>query len=124
MNPELVSSLLCAVLVVWGAYSALRATWSGTRAGLLGGVLAAVVLVLIVRLIGPFGSWADWFVWVWIMAMCALVVAAYRAVLVWPSLPWWAETRKTQRSEAAGLGISAVLALVVAGALVLPGLFI
>lgn len=124
MNPELFSSIICAALVAWGAYAALRATWSRTRSGLLGGVISAVFFALIVRLIGPFGGWADWFVWVWIGAMCVFVVAAYRAVLVWPDLPWHAEETKTRRSEATGLGISAVLALLVAGALVLPGLFI
>jgi predicted cobalt transporter CbtA len=83
--------------------------------GLLSGIGTAAMFVLLIRLVGPFGGWADWFVWVWLAGMAAIVVAVFRAALVWPELPWRAEDAKTRRSEAGGLGFSAVIALIIAG---------
>lgn len=124
MNPELVSAIIGAVIVVWAAFAALRTGRSATRMGLLSGIGTAAMFVLLIRLVGPFGGWADWFVWVWLVGMAAIVVAVFRAALVWPELPWRAEDAKTRRSEAGGLGFSAVIALIIAAAMVVPGLFL
>jgi hypothetical protein len=124
MNPELVSAIIGAVIVVWAAFAALRTGRSATRMGLLSGIGTAAMFVLLIRLVGPFGGWADWFVWVWLAGMAAIVVAVFRAALVWPELPWRAEDAKTRRSEAGGLGFSAVIALIIAAAMVVPGLFL
>lgn len=124
MNPEFVSAVIGAIIAAWGAFAALRASRSATRMGLLSGIGTGVMFVLLIRLVGPFGGWADWFVWVWLAAMATIVVAVFRAVLVWPGLPWRAEDAKTRRSEVSGLGFSIVAALVIAGALVLPGLLL
>lgn len=124
MNPELVSSVIGAAIVAWGAFTALRAPRAETRLGVLSGMVTSAVFVLLIRLITPFGGWADWFVWVWLAGMLAIVVAAFRVALVWPELPWRAGEEKARRNEATGLGFSALLAVLIAGALVLPGLFL
>lgn len=124
MNPELFSAIIGAVIAAWGAFAALRAGRSATRMGLLSGIGTGLMFVLLIRLVGPFGGWTDWFVWVWLAAMAAIVVAVFRAALVWPGLPWRAADARTRRSEVSGLGFSAVAALVIAAALVLPGLFL
>jgi len=124
MNPELVQTIVAAALVAWGAYTALRSTWARTRMGMLGGLATALLMILLVRLIATFGGWTDWFIYVWFAVIAVCVFTTYRAVTVWPDLPWRAEDAKARRSEASGLGFSAVLALVVAGALVLPGLLL
>lgn len=124
MNPELFSAVVAAVVVAMGAYAALRATWSRTRMGMLNTFATALIMLLFVRLIAGFGGWGDWFVYVWLAAIAVCVVAAFRATLMWPGLPWRAEDAKTHRAEATGLGTSAVLALIIAGALVLPGLLL
>lgn len=124
MNPELVQAIVAAALVAWGTFAALRSTWARTRMSMLGGLATALLVILLVRLIAMFGGWADWFVYVWFAALLVCVFTAYRAVIVWPGLPWHAEDAKTRRAEASGLGFSTVLALVVAGALVIPGLLL
>ncbi|UZD62153.1 hypothetical protein [Brevibacterium sp. JSBI002] len=121
MSPETVSAIVGATLIVWGAFTAWRAHRATTRIGLLSGMVSAAVFVLLIRLITPFGSWHDWFVWVWLAAMLAIIVGAWRAALVWPDLPWRAEDATTRRTEASRLGFEALLALICAGALVLPG---
>ena len=124
MNPELFSTIVGAAIIAWGAFTALRAHRAETRLSLLSGMATAVMFVLFIRLISPFGGWADWFVWVWLAGMAAIVVAVFRAALVWPDLPWRAGDEKARRTEASGLSFSALLALLIAGALVLPGLFL
>lgn len=124
MNPELVSAIIGAVIVVWAAFAALRTRRSATRMGLLSGIGTAAMFVLFIRLVGPFGGWTDWFVWVWLGGIAAIVIAVYRATSDWPDLPWRAEDAKTRRNEAGGLGFSAVIALIIAGVLVVPGLFL
>src|SRR5699024_11802091 len=112
-HSEPLSSMLSSVSVVWAAFAALRTGRSASRTGLLSGIGTAAVFVLLIRLVGPVGGWADWFVWVWLVGMAAIVVAVFRAALVWPELPWRAEDAKTRRSEAGGLGFSAVIALII-----------
>jgi hypothetical protein len=124
MNPELISAVVGAAIVAWGAFVALRAHRSETRLGVLSGMATATMFVLLIRLISPFGGWADWFVWIWLAGMLAIVVAVFRAALVWPDLPWRAADEKARRTEATGFGFSALLALLIAGALVVPGLFL
>lgn len=124
MNPELVSTLACAVVIVWGAYSAFAASRSTNRSRLLGGLAGAFAMLLLVRLIAVFGGWTDWFVYLWLLAMIVYVVAVFRAATVWPELPWRADDAKTRRSEATSLGVSGALALAITGALVVPGLLL
>jgi hypothetical protein len=124
MSPELIASVLGAAIVAWGAFTALRAPRAQTRLGVLSGMVTAAVFVLLIRLVTPFGGWSDWFTWVWLAGMLAIVIAVFRAALVWPDLPWRAEESKARRTEATGLGFSALLAVLIAGALVLPGLFV
>ncbi len=124
MIPALLTAIIRAALVAWGAFTAWRAPHAQTRLSLLSGMATAAVLVLFIRLIAPFGGWTDWFVWVWLAGMLAIVVAVFRAALVWPDLPWRSEDEKVRRTETRGLGLSGLLALLVAGALVLPGLFV
>lgn len=124
MNPELFSAIIGAAIVAWGAFTAWRASLATTRLSLLSGMVTAVVFVLFIRLIAPFGGWTDWFVWVWLAGMAAIVIAVFRAVRVWADLPWRAENAKARRSEASGLSFSVLLALLIAGALVVPGLFL
>src|SRR5690606_21171916 len=64
MNPELFSTIVGAAIIAWGAFTALRAHRAETRLSLLSGMATAVMFVLFIRLISPFGGWADWFVWV------------------------------------------------------------
>lgn len=124
MSPETVSAIIGAALIVWGAFTAWRAHRATTRTGLLSGMASAAVFVLLIRLITPFGGWHDWFVWVWLAALLAIIISVWRAALVWPDLPWRAEDATTRRTEASMLGFEALLALLVSGALVLPGLFL
>lgn len=124
MNSELVSALVGAAIVAWGAFTAWRAPRSETRLGVLSGMVTAIVFVLLIRLITPFGGWDGWFIWVWLAGMLAIVVAVFRSALVWSDLTWRSTEAKARRTEVGGLGFSALLALLIAGALVLPGLFI
>lgn len=124
MSPELVVAIVGAALSVWAGFSALRATRSDSRIGMLGRLMSALTFILIVRLVAPFGGWSDWFVWVWIVAMLAIVIAVYRVAAVWADRPRHAEVGKDRRSEAVQIGVESVLALIVAGAMVIPGLLI
>ncbi|MGC2942018.1 MULTISPECIES: hypothetical protein [unclassified Brevibacterium] len=124
MSPELVSTVIGALIVAWGAFTAWRAPRAASRIGLLSGMVTAVVFVLLIRLITPFGGWDGWFIYVWLAGMLIIVVSVFLAALVWPDLSWRAENAKARRSEASGLGFSALLAVLIAGALVLPGLFL
>ena len=124
MSPELVSTIIGALIVAWGAFTAWRAPRSASRIGLLSGMVTAVVFVLFIRLITPFGGGDGWFIYVWLAGMLAIVVSVYRAALVWPDLPWRSDDEKSRRNEASGLGFSALLALLITGALVLPGFFL
>jgi hypothetical protein len=124
MNPELVVAIVGAALVVWAGYSALRATRSASRMDMLGRLLSALTFILIVRLVAPFGGWGDWFVWVWLVAVFAIIVAVYRAASVWTDQSWRAEEVRARRGEALRISTEAVLAVIVAGALVIPGLFL
>ena len=121
MSPELVSTVIGALIVAWGAFTAWRAPRAASRIGLLSGLVTTVVFVLLIRLITPFGGWHDWFVWVWLAALLAIIISVWRAALVWPDLPWRAEDATTRRTEASRLGFEALLGLMCAGALVLPG---
>lgn len=124
MTPELISTVIGALIVAWGAFTAWRAPRATSRTGLLSGMVTAAVFVLLIRLITPFGGWNGWFIWIWLAGMLVIVVAVFRSALVWSDLPWRSTDAKARRSEVGGLGFSALLALVIAGALVLPGLFI
>ena len=124
MSPELVSTVIGALIVAWGAFTAWRAPRAASRIGLLSGMVTAVVFVLFIRLITPFGGWSEWFIYVWLAGMAVIVVSVFRAALTWSDLPRRADDRKSRRNEASGLGFSALLALLIAGALVLPGLFL
>jgi len=124
MSPELVSAVIGALIVAWGAFTAWRAPRATSRIGLLSGMVTAVVFVLLIRLITPFGGWESWFIYVWLTGMLVIVVSVFRAALVWADLPWRSDDAKARRNEASGLGFSALLALLIAGALVLPGLFL
>lgn len=124
MIPEFATAIIRAAIVAWGAFTAWRASHAQTRLSLLSGMATAAALVLFIRLITPFGGWTDWFVWVWLAGMLAIVVAVFRAALVGPDLPWRAEAAKARRTEPRRLGVSSLLALLVTGALVLPGLFL
>ena len=124
MSPELVSTVIGALIVAWGAFTAWRAPRAASRIGLLSGMVTAVVFVLLIRLITPFGGWGGWFIWVWSAGLVVIVVAVFRSALAWSDLPWRSPDAKVRWNEVGGLGFSALLALLVAGALVLPGLFI
>lgn len=124
MSPELFSQIASAFVVAWGAFTAVRASRSATRTGLLGSLLLAFAMLLLVRLIAVFGGWTDWFVYVWLLAMIGYVVAVFRAATVWPDLTWRAVDAKTRRSEATSLGVSSALVLAITGALVVPGLLL
>lgn len=124
MGPELVSAVIGALIVAWGAFTAWRAPHAASRIGLLSGIVTAVVFILLIRLITPFGGWESWFIYVWLAGMLVLAVSVFRAALVWSGLPWRSDDEKSRRNEASGLGFSALLALLIAGALVLPGLFL
>ena len=124
MSPELVSTVIGALIVAWGAFTAWRAPRAASRIGLLSGMVTAVVFVLLIRLTTPFGGWDGWFIYVWLAGMLAIIVSVFRAALVWSDLPWRSGDEKARRNEASGLGFSALLALLIAGALVLPGLFL
>ena len=124
MSPKFVSTLACAVVIVWGAYSAFAAARAKSRLSLLGDLAGAFAMLLLVRLISFFGGWTDWFVYLWLLAMIVYVVAVFRAATVWPELPWRGEYAKTRRSEATSLGVSSALVLAITGALVVPGLLL
>lgn len=124
MNIELISTLACAVVIVWGAYSTFAASRSANRSSMLSGLAGAFAMLLLVRLIAVFGGWTDWFVYLWLAAMIVYVVAVFRAATVWPGLPWRAHDAKTRRSEATSLGVSSALVLAITGALVVPGLML
>jgi hypothetical protein len=62
---------------------------------------------------------------VWLVAVFAIIVAVYRAASVWADRSWRAEeVRPVRRGEALRISTEAVLAVIVAGALVIPGLFL
>ena len=83
MSPELVSTVIGALIVAWGAFTAWRAPRATSRIGLLSGMVTAVVFVLLIRLITPFGGWESWFIYVWLTGMLVIVVSVFRAALVW-----------------------------------------
>lgn len=124
MTPELTGQIACAVVIAWGAFSALRAHRCTTRTGLLGKLLSTVAMLLLVRLIADFGDWSSWFIYLWMICLGGYAIAGYLAARVWPDLPWRAENTKLRRSEMTSLGVSGVLTLVVSGALVIPGLML
>lgn len=124
MNAELFSAIIGAALSVWAGYAALSATRSPSRMRMLGKLLSGLTFILIVRLVTPFGGWGDWWVWVWIVALLAVVAAVFRTADIWADRPWQAEERSARRIEALGVGVEVVLALVVAGALVIPGMLL
>ena len=80
--------------------------------------------MLLIRLISSFGGWTDWFVYAWLAAMVVCAAAVFRTVLVWPDLPRRAAEAKARRAEVATIGIESVLTLLIAGALVIPGLML
>ncbi|GAA1860394.1 hypothetical protein [Brevibacterium marinum] len=124
MNPELVSQVACAIVIAWGALTAVQASRSATRTGLLGSFITAAAMLLLVRLIADFGGWSGWFVYVWLLAMIVYVIGVYRSASAWPGLQWRAEDVKARRSETTNLSVSSVLALTITGALVVPGLLL
>lgn len=124
MSPELTGQIASAIVVVWGAFTAIRAYRATTRAALLSSLLVAVAMLLLVRLIANFGAWTSWFVYVWMFCLGGYVIAVYLAAAVWPNLPWRADNAKARRSELTSLGVSGVLTLAVSGALVVPGLML
>lgn len=124
MNPELFSQIASAMVVVWGAFAAIRASRSPTRTALLSNLLVALAMMLLVRLIADFGGWSSWFIYVWMLCLGGYVIAVYLAATAWPNLPWRAENAKTRRSEMTNLSVSSVLTLAISGALVVPGLLL
>ena len=124
MSPELFSQVASAIVLSWGALTAIRAYRTTTRTGLLGRFLSVAAMLLIVRLVVDFGGWADWFIYVWLVCLASYTFGVYRAATVWPSLPWRAEGAKARRSEVTSLGFSGVLVIVITSALVVPGLLL
>lgn len=124
MNPELISQIASAIVVVWGAFTAIRAYRATTRAAMLSSLLIAVAMLLLVRLIADFGGWISWFLYLWMFCLAGYVVAVYLAGTVWSDLPWRADTAKARRSELTSLGVAGVVTLAVSGALVVPGLML
>lgn len=124
MNLELISQLASAVVMVWGALAAIRASRSATRTALLSNLLRSVALLLLVRLIADFGGWSSWFIYLWMFFASGYVVAGYLATTAWVGLPLRAESTKGSRTEMVNLGVSGVLTLAVSGALVIPGLML
>ena len=124
MNLEFFSQVASAVVIAWGAFTAVRASRSATRTGLLGSFITAAAMLLLVRLIVDFGGWTGWFIYFWMVCLIGYVVGVYRSASVWPDLPWRAEDVKTRRSETTNLSVSSVLALTLTGALVVPGLLL
>src|SRR5699024_1360610 len=105
MIPALLTATIRAALVASCAFTACRAPHAQLLLSWLLGMATAAVLVLFIRLIAPFGGWADWFVWVWLAGMLAIVVAVFRAALVWPDLPWRSEDEKVRQiGRASGRG--------------------
>lgn len=124
MSPELISQIASAFVIAWGAFTAIRAYRATTRAAVLSSLLAAAAMLLLVRLIADFGGWTSWFIYIWLFCLGGYVVAVYLAATVWSRLPWHAEYVKVRRRELTSLGVSGVLTLAVAGALVAPGLML
>ncbi|WP_240372571.1 hypothetical protein [Brevibacterium zhoupengii] len=122
MNPELVSQIASAIGVAWGAYSAIKASRAHTRTVLLSNLFVALAMLLLVRLIADYGGWTSWFIYVWLLCLGAYVFGVYLAARAWSNLPWTTNGAAAKRSEMTGLGVSAVMTLAVAGALVIPGL--
>lgn len=121
MTPELLCQLAGTVVIGWGAFTVMRASGSTTRKNVLANLLSALAMLLFVRLIVDFGGWADWFIYVWLLCLAGYGIGAYRVTTVWSDLPWQATDTKARRSETSSLGFSGLLALAVAGALVVPG---
>ncbi|GAA1622749.1 MULTISPECIES: hypothetical protein [Brevibacterium] len=125
MSAALVSTIVTTLVLAYAAWTALAAARRAqSRRQLLAGLLPAVAFVLLIRLIGAFGGWTDAALWVWLAVMVACVWAAFRAASVWPDLPWSAADPKVARGEMPRLIIGAAFAAAIAGALVLPGLFL
>lgn len=124
MNPELLSQIASAIVIAWGVFTAVRATRAASRAALLSGLLNALAMVLLVRLIADFGGWTSWFIYIWLICLAGYVSAAYMAATAWPSIPWRADKPKVRVSEMTGLGVASVLVLAVSASLVVPGLLI
>lgn len=124
MNPELIGQIAGAIVVAWGAFTAIRAYRATTRAILLNSLLTSVAMLLFVRLITDFGGWTSWFIYLWMFCLGGYVVAVYLATTVWPKLPWRADNAKARRSELTNLGVTGFLTVAVSGALVVPGLIL
>lgn len=124
MNPELVSQIASALVIAWGVFTAVRATRAASRATLLSGLLNALAMVLLVRLIADFEGWTSWFIYTWLMCLAGYVSAAYMAATVWPSIQWRSDKPTVRASEMTGLGVASVLVLAVSASLVVPGLLI
>ena len=124
MSPELFGQLAAAFVIAWGAVSAIRASRSTSRTNLIGSLLVALGMLLITRLIADFGGWTGWFIYLWLICLAGYVFAVYRAATVWPNLPSRADDASSRAGETTTLWIASVLALAVAGAMVIPGLML
>ena len=56
MSPELVSTVIGALIVAWGAFTAWRAPRAASRIGLLSGMVTAVVVGRLIRQQTPCGG--------------------------------------------------------------------
>lgn len=122
MNPEFVAQLTAAVVLAIGVWTAIGATrHPNSRIQMIAGLVGALAILLVVRLIAPFGGWGDWFVWVWLSACAVCVAAAYRAAWAWPDLP---SRGAAPRAETVRLATWSAILLLVTGALTVPGLLL
>lgn len=121
MNPELFSQIAGAIVIGWGAFSAIKASRALTRTVLLSNVLVALAMLLLVRLIADYGGWTSWFIYVWMLCLGGYVFGVYLAARAWSQLPWAADGAAAKRSEVTSLGVSSVMTAAAAGALVIPG---
>ena len=125
MTPTLVAALTATFALAFGAWTAVSATRRPqSRVLLLARLAGALAILLLVRLIGPFGGWGDWFVWVWFAAVAVYAWTGYRAAAAWPGLPWRASGPGVPRGGGVRLGVAAAILLAVTGALVVPGILL
>lgn len=84
----LLTQIICAALLAWGVYSAIRSDRWPTRFQVLTPLLTTLTIILFIRLIADFGGWDGWFIYVWLAAMIAFGYGVFRVADVWPDLPW------------------------------------
>lgn len=95
-----------------------------TRIGVLTELLYSLGMLMFVRLIVDYEGWTYWFIYIWMVGIASFVFAVYRAGLTWLELPQRTKDSKALRSQMLRLAFSVALILIIAGAIVLPGLFL